>query len=586
MMRTCRVLLALGMLSCAQAATAQEVTRDTTRQPPAEQDLRTRVPCLGQKISDIIIVTQPPFTERLPRTLEFVRAGARAVHANTRDGVVRRYLLLDIGDPCDELRRAESERILRAQPFLVDARITTFDDGEGGVRLEVETRDEFTLILSPNVQLSSPMIRGLRVGESNIAGAGIDGSLLWRDGGAFDDAVGLRMVHYQLAGRRNELRLEGVRYEHGNDYAIDLMRPYYTDLQRIAWRASMGGTTHYAEFVRPELERNALLVDRRYVTLGAIARVGSERRLRLVGLSFSREHQRTDDEPWILTDSSLTRDTLGPVPGEFRRQDVSRVNVLVGMRRLRFARVQGFDALTGAQDVRIGFQLGMLAGRSVQLFGGQDNDRFLATDLYAGYGGQRSFVGMQMAAEGRRDASNSAWENVLTSGRVAWYLRPSVRQLTMTQLHWGTGNNMGIPFQLTFNDRQGGLLGYRNSREPGGQRLVLRAEQRMVLPSVRNVSDFGVAAFADAGRLWRGGAPYGVTTPWRASTGVSLQAALPPRSRRLWRLDFGFPVGSDPDAKFEVRFSSIDRSRTFWRQPMDLQRASERTAPASIFSWP
>jgi hypothetical protein len=88
------------------------------------------------------------------------------------------------------------------------------------------------------------------------------------------------------------------------------------------------------------------------------------------------------------------------------------------------------------------------------------------------------------------------------------------------------------------------------------------------------------------GRLWRGAVPYGETTPIRGALGLSLQAAVPPRSRRLWRLDFAWPLGSDPDARFEVRFSNRDRARVMWDQPADLRRARERAVPASIFSWP
>ena len=559
--------------------------RDSLAQPP-ESEIRKRVLCAGQAITNIVVLTQPPYTERLPERFEFVRGIVRTLHANTRDNVVRRYLLFEVGDACTELRRAESERILRAQPFFVDARISTFDDGQGGVEIEVETRDEFSLVVSPNVGLTSQFVRGLRIGESNLAGAAIDASMVWRNGGAYDDVIGLRVIDYQFAGRRNELRLNGIRRQHGNEYMTELVRPYYTDLQRVAWRMSVGGQTEHFEFLRPGLERNALVSDRRYMTAGAVARVGPMGQLKLVGLSYSREHQRTADSPVLLTADAIIPDSLGPVPNDFRRQDVSRLNMLLGMRRLRFERVQGFDALTGAQDVRVGAQVGMLVGRSVPLFGGQDADRFFATDIYWGFGGQRSFVGSQMIAEGRLPVGRGIWENVLTGGRLAWYLRPAVHQLTLAQLEWSTGNQVVVPFQLSFNDRNGGMIGYRNSRIPGGQRLVMRAEQRMVIPNIRNVADGGFALFADVGRLWRGNAPYGVTTPWRASTGISIQAAVPPRSRRLWRLDFGFPIGGDPDAKFEVRLSNADRSRSFWQQPLDMTRARERTVPTSIFSGP
>ena len=138
--------------------------------------------CAGQTISNIVVVTQPPYTDKLPRRLEFVRRAARTLHATTRDAVIRRYLLLDVGQPCNQIRRAESERILRAQPFLVDARIQVYDDEQGGVRLEVETRDEFSLIVEPTVRTKNPVFGGLRLGESNFAGSAKLVSAEWRDG--------------------------------------------------------------------------------------------------------------------------------------------------------------------------------------------------------------------------------------------------------------------------------------------------------------------------------------------------------------------------------------------------------------------
>jgi hypothetical protein len=80
--------------------------------------------------------------------------------------------------------------------------------------------------------------------------------------------------------------------------------------------------------------------------------------------------------------------------------------------------------------------------------------------------------------------------------------------------------------------------------------------------------------------------PYSLETPWRGAVGFSVLAAVPPRSRRLWRVDFALPVGSDPRRRFEVRFTSVDRSRVFWNDPGEVQAGRERTAPSSLFSWP
>lgn len=146
---------------------------------------------------------------------------------------------------------------------------------------------------------------------------------------------------------------------------------------------------------------------------------------------------------------------------------------------------------------------------------------------------------------------------------------------------------MEKPLQLSLADHQGGLLGHWRSIENGARRVVLRAEQRLVVPTRLNLADVGLAGFAEAGRLWSApSVPFSVTTPWRGAVGLSLLAALPPRSRRLWRVDFAMPVGADPSRRFQIRFSGIDRSRVFWQEPWDVQWSRERTAPTSLFNWP
>ncbi len=543
--------------------------------------------CAGQTISDIVIVTQPPYTDRLPARFDFVRRTARALHYTTRDALVRRYLLLHPGEACNQISRAESERILRAQPFLVDAKISVYDDEQGGVRLEVETRDEFSLIFEPLVKAKAPMFRGLRLGESNLAGSGKLVAAEWRDGGAYSDVIGFQYNDYQFAGVQNELRFVARRAERGQEVRLELLRPYYTDLQRFAWVGSLGATRDYVELLRPKLDRNAVGVARQFANVGGVVRVGPVGRLKLVGGLLTREVESADTLPTLLTVNGRRPDTTGAVPADFRRQKVTRANLLLGMRRIRFERVQGFDALQGAQDVRIGVQFGAVLGQSMRLLDGTDRDRFVAGNLYAGYGGPRSFVGMQGVTEARFDRTSHAWDGIITSARLAYYAKPAVRQLSLAQVEYSAGKNMRGPFQLSLSDLDGGMLGFRKSREPGAQRLLFKAEQRLIIPTRYNVADAGLAVFAEAGKLWSGSSvPYSVTTPLRSTFGLSILAAVPPRSRRLWRVDFAMPVGNDPDRKFEVRFSSDDRTRVFWREPRDVTRARERTIPNSLFTWP
>ncbi len=558
------------------------------KQPPVSS--RGRLPvagCAGQPISDIIVITQPPFTDRLPTRLEWVRRTVRRTHVNTRDDVVRRFLLMKVGDACNQIRRAESERILRAQPFLVDARIRVYDDEAGGVRLEVETRDDFSLVFEPMIQSKSPLVRGMRFGESNLGGSATLAAVNWRDGRAYNDVLGVDLANTAFGRGRNEFRLSAQRNRFGQDMRLELVRPYYTDLQRYAWIGSLGGTREPMEFRRGDLPRNALTVRREFANVGAVARVGPVGRLRLVGASLTREAQRTDEQSLLLTRDGVKADTTGAAVPTFRPQRVVRANALLGVRAIRFVQVQGFDALTGAQDVRVGMQLGLVAGRSIVVRQARDRDHFVAANLYGGYGGARSFVGLQAVTEARYDRNVKAWDNFVTSGRLAWYFRPAVRQTTVVESEWSAGRDMRVPFQLSLADRDGGIMGHRRSSQAGARRLVFRAEQRLVVPTRLNVADIGFSGFAEAGRLWaEQSVPYSISTPWRGAVGVSVLAAVPPRSRRLWRVDFALPISADPQRRFEVRFSSIDRSRVFWNEPRDVQAGRERTAPSSLFTWP
>src|SRR5688572_955862 len=126
--------------------------------------------CQGEIISDVSIVTQGPYEALGTRWWEAPLRFATDLHTTTRPGVVRRFLLVKEGRPCIELERAESERILRAQPFLADASIAVIPDTAGTVALLVETRDELTPVVG--VSTSGARITALKLGEGNLLGSG------------------------------------------------------------------------------------------------------------------------------------------------------------------------------------------------------------------------------------------------------------------------------------------------------------------------------------------------------------------------------------------------------------------------------
>jgi len=544
------------------------------------------VKCAGQRINGIVIRSSAPTVAAFKRAPVLARI-VGTIHTTTTIDVIQRFLLLQQGDACNALRLAESERILRAQPFIAEAAIRVVPEPDGGVELDVNTTDEIALILGVAAGHSQSFLRLLRVGDGNLGGEGIYLAGDWRDGGAFRDGYGGRFVDNQLFGHPYTLQIQGHQNPLGSDWQTDAMHPFFTDIQRIAWRARAGGNDDYVQFMNDENSSHGLRVSRTYFDVGGIVRIGPPGRLSLFGASVSGDDERPSNEPVLITNKGFAPDTGTPLRGRYETHKIARVNALWGIRDIGFARVRGFDALTATQDMAIGFQLGTLFGRTLSVLGSRDDDIFMSGDLYVGAVGRNNALRFQLEGEGRRNNELGVWDGILTNARAVEYLKASQRSTTTASVEFSGGWRQRVPFNLTFSDPEGGVRGYSASNTPGGQRMVARLENRMFIGRPWNLGDLGVGVFADAGRLWAGDIPYGVNTPVRSSFGFSLLGTAPPASARLWRIDFA--IATSPEAhghRFELRIGSTDKTTFFLTEPSDIQAIRERTVPSSVFRWP
>lgn len=544
------------------------------------------VDCRGQRIDSISVDAQAPTVAGL-RRVPVVGGVVRNTHVVTRPEVVRGYLLLRVGDRCSELRRAESERILRAQPFLADAAIDVVPNARGGVNLEVHTTDEASIILSGALSTKTPQLRSAKIGSSNLAGLGVALSLGWRHERAFRDRLHLQLADYQFAGRPWVLTATSQRDAFSRDERAELTLPFRTDVQRFAWRTLVGESRGLAQFVERDSGRLALGFAREYLEGGGILRIGPPGALTLLGFSFTNERAWPDTNARLISDSGFRADTAAGFTGRFMETRAARINALIGVRGLRFKRVRGFDALRGAQDVPLGLQLGTLIGRGVPAMNANSNDLFLASDLYVGVGTDRLIYRLQAQAEGRRAPGGAGWDGLVGSGRFSRYSRVSDRRTRALSVEWSGTDKVLLPHALSPGVLDGGIRGYRRSTAVGARRGIARIYEQAYLGSPNNFGDFGIAYFIDAGQLWAGDLPYGERTRIRSAAGVSLLLAVPVRSTRMWRLEFAAPVNPEPNgSRWELRLSHSDRTTFFWREPSDVDAARARAVPASIYSWP
>jgi len=544
---------------------------------------RPEVVCAGQRVDDIIVYADAPAMRNLDRIPPLARA-ARQLHRTTRPDVIRRFLLLEPGDLCDELRRAESERILRAQTFIAEARVFVVANGEGGVDIEVRTSDETAIVLGGIISAKSPYLTSVLFGNANLAGQGVYASGWWRNGGGFRDGIGIRVLDHQFAGKPMTMGLEAERATLGASWRVSSERPFFTDLQRVAWRARGGSSTGFEILREPNGLRPGVSFRRGVFDAGAVMRIGEPGELTMLGLSVSGLDEAAGDRLVLMDSGQLT--DIGPSPKKYLPHSGVRINALVGRRTITYVRMEGLDALTASQDLPVGFQAGLQVGRSIPIPGSREIDVFTSGDLYVGATNGWSTVRLQMNGEARHGTSARRWDDVLGSGRLTHYLTFSARQQNQSTLEVSAGYRQRMPFQLLLGLPEGGVRGYEESSWAGGVRIVARTEQRYTIPNFLGASDAGVAMFADMGKEAAGDVPFGVTSPFVASLGLSLMAAVPQHSARLWRADIAVPVTRGANARWTLRFTNGDRTSFVYRTPRDVDRARETTVPSSIFAWP
>ena len=531
--------------------------------------------CDGKTVSAIAVLSHDPSFLRVPRLLRPLARGVGLEHTSTRADVVRRFLLLEVGGPCSAIRVAESQRILRLQPFLAAATVRAVPDSAGGVRIDVETLDEIPTILDMRLHGWHPA--ALRLGDANVAGQALSVAGRVERGFHYRSGAGLEVIAYQVLGPPNTLAFVAYRAPLGSTLTLALGHAFFTDLQRTAWHVGYSNVNAYTPFVRPDTEALSQGVVRRFADIGSVRRVGLGRRIGFIGGLLTYERVTPAGQAVVISDSGLVADTSAALGGPFPRYENVRLNAVVGVRNLSFLEVHGFDALRAVQDVARGVQFGVVAGRG--------NDTFLATDLYAGLGSARAFVGLRVEGEARHDPGAHRWDSMVASGRLALYVKPADSHIIIASGEFSSGSRMRIPLQLALGALPGGVRGYHDSRVVGAVRSVTRLEERWFLGQVTRHVGLGLATFADAGRVWAGDAPFGVNSGMKAGVGAGLLLAAPPQSKRLWRLDFAVPVSPDPHARWEVRLTTVWVGG-FWNEPRDVARARAGAAPSLIFTWP
>ena len=538
--------------------------------------------CDGRPIRAIRIDARTIFSDDDSAIPGFVRGVGNALHWQTREAVVRYDLLFAVGDRCDVRRLRETERLLRARPYIRSAQVEALPTGDGGALIVVETRDELSLEGHLRIGAGGAFpVRHASLGEENVLGRGVHLQARFSDEGR-RPAFYADLLDPHVFRGRTELELEGGKSEVGPVGEETIRRAFESDFDRVAWRESLRYRKEPFALVSASLGT----VLQPLVVMGADAgmavRFGEPGALHVVGLAFSAERLHVESAPLAPT-PALDSAAAALLGGRFEERRRIRAHLFFGARSIRFAPRRGLDAVHALEDVPIGTQAGMVLGNSLFGGGGLQRDWFAAMELATGAdAGRRVFLFTRAKVEGRYLTAAGKWDGVLADGQLLVYAI-GASATTVLSAEAAGGWETRTPFQLLLAGSDG-LRGYGSTALPAGRRIVLRAERRYFLGNVLGFADAGAAVFAETGRGWMGDAAFGLNTGTLGSVGVGLRVAAPRGSRRTYRLDLAVPLsrGLGP----ELRLAVGQQFGLLHGEPDDVVRSRERISSVTVFDFP
>jgi len=481
----------LLLLLCLYAAPLSAAPRAALRLPA------------GLVISSITIESHNVFETELPAENKYLYRTADRIHYTTRDPVIRRELLFEVGDRYNAALVAETERNLRALPFIRRAEIEAIAGKGGTVEVIVRTYDSWSLELVANYKRAGGAT-SIKAGiaEDNILGAGKAGSAVYNnDFGAaagsfsYDDIQFLHQKHLQYS-------MAALTASDRKNLSVSLGRPFYASITP----SSIGGTLSYN--VAP--------------STGAVTKRALD-----AGFTYGISMKPSTERTRRVTFSVLAHraDYTGPAPVQERSVVFQLGAAWEEQDFLTARRVQKF---THDEDYNLGFGVFPTVGLApaIRALGAAQTQILPGITAHKGFtwGDQLLLLTGGYSCK----YANGDTSRLLASFDAEYYLR-GIKYQTLalnTSLDYGWRLDPDVPLVLgEFN----GLRGYGVSQFSGSRRFLLNVEDRVyVWDDLVRLLDVGMVFFYDSGFVWPSSGPVRLGD-LKNSVGLGLRVA-PSRS--------------------------------------------------------
>lgn len=518
---------------------------------------------IEQKIRDINIEVREMFDD--PDIGTFYQA-ANSLKISTKEEVVRRELLFAPGDNYDEFVLEESERALRALPFIRQVSITPLPDGEF-VDILVSVQDTWTIF--PQLGFSSGGgTQKLEIGvlERNLLGLGksielsyIDdeGRETWR--GIWDDRRVFGTYHRFTFGQL--VRADGYR-------TVSLLgRPFRSLLEETSWSASVDASDLVHRLFEASSERFIFRDKRQDISARYVISRGDPEKLLH---RFSGGYAYISDDFSMADEQDFDDANVDPccvaMDPELLPEDRRFSGPFLVYDRIvpEFISINYIDRFERIEDYNLGNVTSVRAQLAPKAFGSHEDTLLVTASTRDGIAfSPTAFLRGELGAATRLD--EDGLENSIMRGEMRYY---NVLGNIMPRFFVGK-HTLAVNLQLDYGDdldldrefllgASNGLRGYKDRTFTGDKRFVLNVEDRFhIAEDVLRLFSLGGVVFADAGgsTFDRFGSLF--RDEVYSDIGFGLRIGVPRTSGgSVVRFDIAFPLRDGPDGteQFNPRF--------------------------------
>lgn len=484
--------------------------------------------------------------ESAPYLNKFPYSWINFLHIKTNDRIIKQEFLFKVGDPADPFVLLETERNLRALPFINAARIAQFPQRDGTVAIVVYVSDSWTtepyIAIGGLNKLSTPQF-GFK--EKNLFGMGKQIDFSYDEKNQFE-----KVFHYndpRFLSSRWQLDGQEIQNQMGEERKFNLGRPFFSADTKWATNASYDKQDQIIQDFQNNVAVSQYNMSREVSQFSGAMKIGGGREIvNHAGLRYKL------DRSWFSRRAQT--DPNRDIP---KKDDIKTVYLDMSTTRNKFLKLRRIEKMTRVEDFNAGPAVVLSPGLSNHLLTGQKtNTYFDGSYNQSFYSPGIRFITSQFSYSGRDLTRKPENQTFLLDSR--YYHLPLPNQTLLTRARVELGKDLDPDNQLTVGSNVG-LRAYHAEQAVGNKSLVFNAEDRFdFVDELWSLFSIGGAIFFDSGYAW----PQGQQMDFRKmlnDVGAGLRIGLTRSSDEvILRFDVAYRLTPTEDLKneFVVSFGS------------------------------